>query len=176
MIENIYLKINVFYHYNDRKYLSQDKCRMSIYIDNIEKQTIQNKNYRHVIYTTKNNKMQLVLMTLQPGDDIPFETHADSDQFIRIESGNGKLTIDYDGIQREYDLSDGIAFIIPAGTRHRVRNIGESELSLYSIYTPANHPPDSIDKKRSDSIRREMSGGSRMNLEKMLINDPHFMY
>lgn len=103
------------------------------YIDNIERATLDNNNFRKVIYTTKLS--QLVVMTLEPGEDIGAEVHEDHDQFIRIESGKGKAV--FDGV--EHQVEDDFALVIPAGMEHNVINTGDTPLKLYTIYTPPEH-------------------------------------
>ncbi len=107
---------------------------MKGYVANIEKETLQNENFRKVLYTAKHS--QLVLMTLKPKEEIGAEVHETNDQFFRFEKGQGKVVID----GNEYDVSDGFAVIVPAGARHNVINISETEpLKLYTIYSPAHH-------------------------------------
>lgn len=106
---------------------------MKGYTDNIEAQTLENENFRKVLYTGKNS--QLVLMTLQPGEDIGSEVHEDHDQFFRIEQGVGKAVID--GV--EHEVSDGSAVVVPAGAQHNVINTGDEALKLYTIYSPPEH-------------------------------------
>lgn len=104
------------------------------YVDNIEKETLENDNYRKVLYTGKFS--QLVLMTLQPGQSIGEEVHDGHDQFFRFEKGNGVVMIDGD----EYEVGDGDAVVIPSGSNHNVTNTSETELlKLYTIYSPAEH-------------------------------------
>ena len=101
---------------------------------NIEKDTIDNENFRKVLYTSKHS--QLVLMSLKPKEEIGMEIHEDNDQFFRIEKGQGKCIID----GNEYDIKDGTAVVVPAGSQHNVINISETEdLKLYTIYSPAHH-------------------------------------
>jgi len=101
---------------------------------NIEKETIENENFRKVLYTGKNS--QLVLMSLAPNEEIGIEIHAENDQFFRFEKGQGKVLID----GNEYQVSDGSAIIVPAGAEHNVINVSETEsLKLYTIYSPAHH-------------------------------------
>jgi mannose-6-phosphate isomerase-like protein (cupin superfamily) len=101
---------------------------------NIEKDTLENGNFRKVLYTSKHS--QLVLMSLKPGEEIGMEVHPDNDQFFRFEKGRGKCVID----GNEYEVEDGSAVIVPAGARHNVANISaEEELKLYTIYSPAHH-------------------------------------
>ena len=107
---------------------------MQGYITNIEKATLENENFRQVLYTA--NHSQLVLMTLKPKEEIGEEIHETSDQFFRFEKGQGKAVID----GNEYDVSDGYAVIVPAGAKHNIINISETEaLKLYTIYSPAHH-------------------------------------
>lgn len=113
-------------HYN--------KNIMNGFKNNIEKDTIENNNFRKVLYTGKYS--QLVLMSLKPGEEIGMETHDENDQFFRIEEGEGKCIID----GSEYELSDGIAIVVPAGAEHNIINVSKSEnLKLYTIYSPAHH-------------------------------------
>jgi len=117
---------------------------MKGYISNIEKETIENENFRKVLYTAKNS--QLVLMTLKPGEDIGEEVHT-LDQFIRVERGRGKAIID--GV--EHIIEDGTAIIIPAGARHNVINSPDSELKLYTIYSPPEHKDGTIHTTKADA-------------------------
>lgn len=106
---------------------------MEGYKSNIEQETLNNKNFRRVLYTAKN--LQLVLMALQPGEDIGFEVH-ENDQFFRFESGSGKVMID----ENSYPVEDGDAVIVPAGSRHNVINTSEEEiLQMYTLYAPPHH-------------------------------------
>ncbi len=101
---------------------------------NIESLTLENENFRHVLYTAKH--MQLVLMALKPGEEIGWEIHTENDQFFRFEAGQGKVTIDGNA----YDVEDGSSVIIPAGARHNVQNTGGTEtLKMYTIYAPPHH-------------------------------------
>ncbi|MFA6132241.1 MAG: cupin domain-containing protein [Patescibacteria group bacterium] len=101
---------------------------------NIEKDTLENANFRKVLYTGKH--CQLVLMSLKPLEEIGMEVHTDNDQFFRFESGQGKCLID----GNEYMLTDGSVIIVPAGAEHNIINVSETEdLKLYTIYSPAHH-------------------------------------
>lgn len=107
---------------------------MKGYKDNIEKLTLKNNNFREVLYTGKYS--QLVLMSLKPKEEIGMEVHKDNDQFFRFEKGKGKVVID----DLEREVGDGDAVVVPAGARHNVANLSESEsLKLYTIYSPAHH-------------------------------------
>ena len=104
------------------------------YNDNIEKLTIDNTNFRQVLYTGKYT--QLVLMSLAPGEEIGQEVHSENDQFFRFEAGQGRVVID----DNQYDVADGSAVIVPAGASHNVINTSDSEsLKLYTLYSPSHH-------------------------------------
>ena len=125
---------------------------MAGYVTNIEDRTLENDNFREVLFTAPG--IQLVLMTIGVGDEIGLETHDDVDQFIRVESGEGKAILD----GREHALEDGSAVVIPRGTEHNVVNVSKSEpLKLYSIYTPPEHPDGTVHKTKAeaDAYERE---------------------
>jgi len=101
---------------------------------NIEKETLDNENFRKVLYTGKHS--QLVLMSLRPKEEIGTEVHADNDQFFRFEKGEGKCVID----GNEYLLTDGSVIVVPAGAEHNIINTSMTDdLKLYTIYSPAHH-------------------------------------
>ena len=106
---------------------------MKGYCDDIEKRTIENADFRRVLYTGHN--LQLVLMTLPPGCDIGEEVHPDRDQFFRFEQGSGVVKID--GVENR--VEDDFAVIVPAGARHNVINTGDAPLRLYTLYAPPEH-------------------------------------
>jgi mannose-6-phosphate isomerase-like protein (cupin superfamily) len=118
------------------------------YCDNIEKRTVENEDFRRVLYTGHN--LQLVLMTLQPGDEIGAEVHDDRDQFFRIEEGSG--AIDIDGVENR--VQDDFAVIVPAGARHNVRNTGPQPLRLYTIYAPPEHKDGVVQSTKVEADRR----------------------
>lgn len=107
---------------------------------NIEKMTLLNNNYRKILHTTKN--MQLVLMSINPGDDIGVEIHKKTSQFIRVEEGKCVAII---GTKRYY-LKDNDFVIIPPGKKHNIINSGNIPLKLYSIYTPPEHSKKLVQK------------------------------
>jgi len=106
---------------------------MKGFVDNIESLTERSDNFRKVLYTGKN--LQLVIMTLKPGEDIGEEIHAEHDQFFRIEEGDGKVIID--GVENNID--DDTVVIVPAGAKHNVINTGQEPLRLYTLYSPPEH-------------------------------------
>src|SRR5437764_7390895 len=101
---------------------------MKGYCENIEARTTRNEDFRRALYTGK--FLQLVLMTLQPGEEIGEEVHEDHDQFFRIEEGRGQVLID----GQATDIEDDDAVIVPAGARHNVVNTGDAPLRLYTLY------------------------------------------
>lgn len=119
------------------------------YIGNIEKETLENENFRKVLNTT--GKSQLVVMSLEIGDEIGMETHSGTDQFIRVEQGKAEVILDGESSI----LEDDFAVMIPAGTEHNVINIGEQKLKLYTIYTPAEHPDGTIHRNKAESDKYE---------------------
>jgi mannose-6-phosphate isomerase-like protein (cupin superfamily) len=124
---------------------------MKGYISNIEKETLENENYRKVLYTAKNS--QLVLMSIQPGDEIGEEVHS-LDQFIRFEAGKAKVIID----AVEHDIEADWAVVIPAGSTHNVINTGDEALKLYSIYSPAEHKDGTIHPTKADEEEEHFDG------------------
>lgn len=122
---------------------------MSAYKTNIEKETLENENYRKVLHTAK--QMQLVVMSLKTGEDIPLETHHDIDQFIRVEKGKALVKVD----GKEFKLEDDDIIIIPAGSEHYVKNTGNDDLKLYSIYTPPEHPKGTMHKTKAEADEHE---------------------
>ncbi len=123
---------------------------MGGYIVNIETETLENTNFRQVLFTAPHS--QLVVMTLQAGEKIGQETHPDRDQFIRVEAGQGEAILDGE----RHALSDGVAVVIPAGTEHNVINTSESEpLRLYTIYTPPEHPDGTINRTKQEALEYE---------------------
>ena len=113
---------------------------------NIEKDTETNNLYRKVIHTVP-NKFQLVLMSLNVGEDIPAEVHEKQVQFIRIESGEGLAIVGPS--KKRYKLKEGISITIPPKTRHYIKNTSEKDkLKLYTIYAPPDHPPNERNKRQ----------------------------
>ncbi len=122
---------------------------MKGYVDNIEKASLENDNFRKVLYTGKNS--QLVLMSLEPKEEIGEEVHT-LDQFIRVEAGSGKAVLD--GV--EHELGDGSAVVIPAGMKHNVMNTSETgKMKLYTIYSPPEHQDGVVRKTKADADAQE---------------------
>lgn len=120
------------------------------YSDNIEDRTLENSNFRKVLYTGK--FMQLVVMSLKPGEDIGEEVHDNVDQFFRVEKGEAKVVMNGE----ETLLTDDMVAIVPAGTLHNVINTSmDMDLKLYTIYAPANHPENTIHATREEAMIAE---------------------
>lgn len=122
---------------------------MKGFVTNIEQNSLSNEDFRRVLYTAKN--CQLVVMHLNPGEDIGEEVHT-LDQFIRVEAGEGTSVLD--GV--EHALSDGFAVVIPAGVRHNIISTSaEKPLKLYTLYAPPNHLDGTIHKTKADALSDE---------------------
>jgi len=120
------------------------------YKNNIEKLTLENGNFRKVLYSGPHS--QLVLMSLAPSEEIGMETHTDNDQFFRFEKGEGKVVID----GNEYHVADGDAVVVPAGAEHNVMNASATEkLKLYTIYSPAHHKDGIVRATKEDAMANE---------------------
>ena len=121
---------------------------MKGYHEDIERQTIGNNDFRRVLYT--GHHLQLVLMTLQPGEEIGAEVHEDRDQFFRFEEGSGAVDID----DNSYEVVDGSGVIVPAGARHNVRNTGAAPLKLYTLYGPPEHKDGVVQATKAEADAR----------------------
>ena len=112
----------------------------------IKKDTLKNKNSRKVLYTSKD--LQLILMSLKPGEEFGLKTHNDTDQFFRFESGIGKCIIN----EYEYNVSNGDVIVVPAGSKHNVINTGTTkELQIYRMYTPHQNIDDLNNATKKDT-------------------------
>lgn len=124
------------------------------YKANIEKLTLENENFRKVLYTGEES--QLVLMSLLPGEEIGSEVHTENDQFFRFEAGIGEVNID----ETAHRVVADDAVVVPKGTRHNVRNTGEDKLKFYTIYSPAHHKDGivRVTKKEAEENEAEFDG------------------
>ena len=117
---------------------------------NIEKLTLDNQNFREVLYSGEH--LQLVLMSLKPGEEIGLETHTENDQFFRVDKGEGKVLIN----ETEYIIGDGDAIIVPSGATHNVINTSlENDLKLYTIYAPAHHKDGIVRATKEEAEQNE---------------------
>lgn len=122
---------------------------MKGFVEDIEELTGENSDFRRVLYTGKH--LQLVLMSLQPGEEIGEEVHEDHDQFFRVEDGKGEIWIDGERTQVEADD----AMLVPAGARHNVVNTGKEPLKLYTLYGPPEHREGVVHRTRADALAGE---------------------
>ncbi len=116
------------------------------FVDDIEDMTEHNSDFRRVLYTGKN--LQLVLMSLAPGEDIGEEVHPDRDQFFRIEKGKGEVSID----GRTSKIEGDSAILVPAGARHNVKNTGDKPLKLYTLYGPPEHADGTVHATKAEAV------------------------
>ena len=116
---------------------------------NIENETLDNSNFRKVLYT--GGHLQLVLMSLKPGEEIGEEIHQGNDQFFRFESGTGKCIID----ENNYHVTEGDAILVPAGAKHNVINTGTEVFKMYTIYGPPNHQDGIIRATKEEADRKD---------------------
>lgn len=133
---------------------------MQGFIDNIEEKTLGNESFRKVLFTGKH--MQLVVMTLQPGEDIGEEVHPNVDQFFRIEEGTAKVVINGE----EHLLTPDMVAIVPAGSMHNVINESvDAPVKLYTIYAPPNHPEGTEHPTKEDAMLAEEEHNAASSLE-----------
>ena len=125
---------------------------MKGYFVNIEDETEDNSDYRRVLYTGKNS--QLVVMSIEPGDEIGEEIH-ELDQFIRVEKGKAKVILNK---TEEREVEDDWAFIVPAGVWHNVVNTGDRPLKIYTIYSPPEHKDGVVQKSKADEYEEHFDG------------------
>ena len=121
------------------------------YTGPIEEQTVKNTYFRQVLFTGKH--AQLVVMSLRPGEEIGNEVHPNVDQFFRIEQGEARFVF---GQKEERVVRDGDAVVVPAGTYHNVINASKTtELKLYTVYSPPNHPDGTVHKTKAEADKAE---------------------
>ncbi|MDD5605796.1 MAG: cupin domain-containing protein [Patescibacteria group bacterium] len=124
------------------------------YCDNIEQATLENTNFRQVLYTGKHS--QLVVMCLKPGEEIGAEVHPDVDQFFRFETGSGQLIVD----DNTYEVKAEMAGIVPAGANHNVINTGDVDLKLYTVYSPPEHKDKTTHPTKADAVEEHFDGAT----------------
>lgn len=123
---------------------------MAGYVANIEDETLKNNFFRKILFTGPHS--QLVVMALKPGEDIGMEVHHKVDQFLRIEKGKGRAILNGE----EYEISDNVAVVVPAGTMHNIVNTSATEvMKLYTVYSPPNHPDGTVHKTKKDAEEDE---------------------
>jgi mannose-6-phosphate isomerase-like protein (cupin superfamily) len=119
------------------------------FIADIEDRTEENRDFRHVVYTGPH--MQLVLMALEPGEELGEEIHENTDQFFRVEEGKGEVVID----GKETRIENDVAIVVPAGARHNIKNTGHKPLKFYTIYAPPEHPDGTVHRTKADADKAE---------------------
>lgn len=119
------------------------------FVNDIEDMTEHNSDFRRVLYTGK--RLQLVLMAIEPGEDIGEEIHPDRDQFFRIEKGKGEVSIDGKRTKVESDS----AILVPAGARHNIRNTGDKPLKLYTLYGPPEHADGTVHATKAIAMAKK---------------------
>ncbi len=117
---------------------------MKGFVREIGSLTVNNHDFRRVLYTAKH--CQLVLMSLQPKEEIGEEIHK-LDQFFRVEEGQGQAILD--GVPTS--IRAGFALVVPAGAKHNIINTGSVPLKLYTVYSPPNHRDGVVHHTRSDA-------------------------
>ena len=124
----------------------------------LEKATVENTNYRAVAWSGK--YLQLTLMSIPAGDDIGLEAHPDTDQFLRLDAGRGRVQMGPTKDQLDFsrEVEDGWAIFVPAGTWHNVTNIGDEPMRLYAVYAPVHHSAGRLQATAADAERDEESG------------------
>jgi len=124
----------------------------------LEAATRENGNYRTVAWTGK--YLQVTLMSIPPGSSIGLEAHPETDQFLRLDAGQGRVTMgpSEDNLDFQLDVSDGWSIQVPAGTWHDVINTGTEDLRLYVVYAPVHHTAGIVQKTAEDAERDEESG------------------
>ena len=128
---------------------------MTGWVGNVEEATIENTNFRTVLFTGAN--IQLTVMRLAPGEEIGVEMHDHLDQFLRIEQGSGRVTFgpSAEQVDEQHEVSDDWAIVVPGGVWHNVINTGQGELKLYSLYAPPEHPPETVHRTKADADAAE---------------------
>lgn len=126
------------------------------WLNDITKLTVDNTNFRTVVYT--GGHTQLTLMRIGPGEEIGWERHGHLDQFLRLEQGRARVEFGRtkDAVDETHEVEDDWAFIVPAGVWHNVVNIGTDDVKLYSLYSPPQHPDGTIHRTKADADADEL--------------------
>jgi mannose-6-phosphate isomerase-like protein (cupin superfamily) len=116
------------------------------FVEDIEERTEKNSDFRRVVYTGK--QLQLVLMSIEPGEEIGEEVHRDRDQFFRVEKGSGEVWID----GKKTRIKSDFGILVPAGARHNIRNTGDKPLRLYTLYGPPEHADGTVHATKAEAM------------------------
>lgn len=127
----------------------------------LEQATVGNDTYRTVAWSGR--YLQLTLMSIPVGEDIGLEAHPETDQFLRLDAGRGRVQMGpaRDQLDVEREVADGWAVMVPAGTWHNITNIGDEPLRLYAVYAPVHHAAGTVHRTAEDAERDEESGGDQ---------------
>jgi mannose-6-phosphate isomerase-like protein (cupin superfamily) len=125
------------------------------WLDDVTKITLDNDNFRTVVFTGEHT--QLTLMSLAPGEEIGWEAHGHLDQFLRLEQGKARVDLGktQEDVDESHEVEDDWAFIVPAGVWHNVVNIGNGAVKLYSLYSPPEHPAETIHNTKAQADAAE---------------------
>jgi mannose-6-phosphate isomerase-like protein (cupin superfamily) len=125
------------------------------WVGDVEQATLDNENFRTILFTGEHT--QLTVMRLRPGEDIGREVHPHLDQFLRIERGQGRVEFGSreDEIEETHEVQDDWAIIVPAGVWHNVVNTGSEDVKLYSLYSPPEHPANTVHRTKADAEEAE---------------------
>ncbi len=125
------------------------------WVGDVERATLENRTFRTVLFTGE--RVQLTVMRLAPGEDIGREVHPHTDQFLRIESGTGRVEFGATegAVDETHDVGEDWAIVVPAGVWHNVVNTGDGDLQLYSLYAPPEHPDGTVHRTRADAEAAE---------------------
>ena len=129
------------------------------WVADIERATLDNENFRTVLWTGEHS--QLTVMRIAAGEDIGLEVHPDHDQFIRIEEGKGRAELgpSKGKVEETHDVEADWAIVVPAGTWHNVVNTGDGDLKVYSLYSPPEHPPNTVHRTKAEAEAAEAAHG-----------------
>lgn len=132
---------------------------MLSWLDDIERLTLDNTNFRTVVFTGEHT--QLTLMRLGPGEEIGWERHGHIDQFLRLEQGRARMEFGSteETVDETHEVENDWAFIVPAGVWHNVVNIGDDEVKLYSLYSPPEHPHGTVHRTKAEADAAEHEHG-----------------
>lgn len=125
------------------------------WVDDIERITLENSDFRKVVFTGEHE--QLVLMSLATGEEIGWEAHSHHDQFLRLEAGLARVDFgtSEDAVEESHQVEGDWAFIVPAGTWHNVVNVGDEDVKLYTLYSPPEHPDGTVHRTKQEADAAE---------------------
>jgi mannose-6-phosphate isomerase-like protein (cupin superfamily) len=125
------------------------------FVVDIEQATLANDNYRTTLWTGSN--LQMTVMSIEPGRDIGLEVHPDRDQFLRIETGKGRVQMGpaEDDLPFEREVEDDWVVLVPAGAWHNITNVGDRPMKLYALYAPPEHPHGTVHATKEEADAAE---------------------